>query len=260
MRSESTLEATRVEGAYPTIDAPVFSQHGGFVETGGEVSISAAAGTLFYTLDGSDVRLPGGGVSPAAQPYLNEISIDFSTEVLTRALSGGQWSAATKATFLVESPPALVITEMMYHPLEPSPEEIAAGFTDDDDFEFIELQNQGDRTLALSGVSFVDGIDFSFTDSDVTTLAPGEFVVLVSNRAAFEFRYGIGVNIAGEYIGRLNNGGEHVVLAGSFGEPIVNLIFDDYDEFRLTDGGGFSKLFDWRSSGGRSILFRLPRS
>ena len=102
----------------------------------------------------------------------------------------------------------------MYHPIEPSAEEEAAGFTDDDDFEFIELQNQGERTLALSGIHFTRGIQFDFAGSEVTSLAPDEFVVLVSNLAAFEARYGPGINVAGEYTGRLNNGGERVTVSG----------------------------------------------
>ena len=37
------------------------------------------------------------------------------------------------------------------------------------------------------------------------SLAPGERVVLVTNQAAFEARYGTGVLIAGQYDGNLNN-------------------------------------------------------
>ena len=245
-RSEAVIEAFRENDAYPSIDAPSFSQHGGVIANGTEVSITAPAGTIFYTLDGSDVRLPGGGISPAAQSYVSAIPINFSTQVITRALSGDTWSAATEATFLVDVPPELIITEIMYHPPGPSAEEVGAGFLDDDDFEFIELHNQGSQTLALSGIKFTDGIDFEFAGSDVLSLAPDEFVVVVSNQAAFEFRYGAGINVAGQYAGRLNNGGETVVVSGGFDEHITAVYFDDI--FELTDGGGFSLVLDERSN------------
>ncbi len=40
-------------------------------------------------------------------------------------------------------PSSLVFSEVNYHPLDPTADEIAAGFTDADDFEFVELYNAG---------------------------------------------------------------------------------------------------------------------
>ena len=67
----------------------------------------------------------------------------------------------------------LMITEIMYHPGDPSPAEVAAGFVESD-FEFIELQNISQSlTLDLGGVRFTKGIDFDFDTGAISSLAPG---------------------------------------------------------------------------------------
>ncbi|MFM1561844.1 MAG: lamin tail domain-containing protein, partial [Roseibacillus sp.] len=92
----------------------------------------------------------------------------------------------------------LRITEIMYEP---------NGGTI---YEFIELRNTGPVTLDLTGVRFTDGISFVFP---VIFLAPGEEVVVVGDLAAFESRYGAGLNVAGVFGGSLNNSGEDIVLS-----------------------------------------------
>ena len=56
----------RSQGMYPDIIAPVFSQHGGSVLHTTPVTMSTDADTIYYTLDGSDPRLPGGVPNPTA--------------------------------------------------------------------------------------------------------------------------------------------------------------------------------------------------
>ena len=43
-------------------------QHGGIIPVGGTLQLSADSGTIYYTTDGSDPRLPGGGINPDAFP------------------------------------------------------------------------------------------------------------------------------------------------------------------------------------------------
>ena len=113
----------------------------------------------------------------------------------------------------------------------------SAGFFDDDDFEFVELHNLGDRPLDLSGVSFTDGIGFVFAEG--TTLGAGAYAVVVRNQAAFEARYGTDIAIIGQYgPARLSNGGERVELLDG---PHRILAFDYRDDWAAeTDGGGKS--------------------
>src|SRR5436853_7802679 len=50
----------------------------------------------------------------------------------------------------------LRITEIMYHPPAPPPGSLTVA----DDFEYIELKNIGPITIGLTGIHFVNGIDF----------------------------------------------------------------------------------------------------
>ncbi len=89
---------------------------------------------------------------------------------------------STQPNLLVDH---LRVDEIMYHPADPTPAEIAAGFNDADDFEFLELVNTSAvETLDLSGVEFTNGITFSFAGSALTSLPPGGRVVIVENLAA----------------------------------------------------------------------------
>ena len=64
----------RSRGWYP-VDAPEMSQRGGAVVAGTEVFLTAPAGAMvYYTLNGSDPRLPGGAVHPAARPYRSSVT------------------------------------------------------------------------------------------------------------------------------------------------------------------------------------------
>jgi hypothetical protein len=64
-RNGNLLTYMRNAGWYPPIDPPTLSQFGGSVSNGFELTVSAS-GTIYYTLDGTDPRLPGGGVAPGA--------------------------------------------------------------------------------------------------------------------------------------------------------------------------------------------------
>ncbi|MBN1846077.1 MAG: lamin tail domain-containing protein [Sedimentisphaerales bacterium] len=156
---------------------------------------------------------------------------------------------------------SLRITELMYNPADPP-----AGSTfGNDQFEFIELKNIGAETISLTGVKFqqkdysdpgepvdMQGINFDFTGSAVTSLAPGQFVLVVRNTAAFQERYGTGLNsrIAGQYGStnpalddKLSNDGEHLLLlydpAGGTEEVIQEFKYND-SWYPVTDGIGFS--------------------
>jgi len=131
----------------------------------------------------------------------------------------------------------LRITELMYNPTDAADDSDA----NNDDFEFIELKNVGPDTLDLSSVSFTNGVAFHFGDSDVTTLGPGAFVLVVKSRAAFESRYGSQLSslIAGEYSGRLSNGGEEIRLEDFWNGTILEFEYRD-DWHDLTDGRGHS--------------------
>lgn len=237
-------------GLFPAIDAPTLSQHGGEIEVGFTLSIEAAGGTIYYTLDGNDPRLAGGSLSHSALRYSAPIVLDRSVRLTARSLAGSDWSPVTEATFITNTPPPIVVTEIMYHPGPPTAAEIAAGFDEDDAFEFIELTNTSADVIVLDGIRFGQGVEFAFSTGSIRTLSPGDYVLVVSNADAFTARYGAGYAIAGEYRGRLANGGESLGLLGSFDQALGWYRFDDQD--LLADGEGFSLInaqsSDWVGS------------
>ena len=137
-------------------------------------------------------------IQPGVIEYTGPITLSHSVQVKSRALSVGTWSALNEAVFAV-GPVAqsLRITEIMYHPLAPAD-------ANEPNEEYIELTNIGTESINLNLVSFTNGIDFTFPDME---LAPGEYIVVVEDRDAFEAKYGTDIAIAGQYSGRLNNNG-----------------------------------------------------
>jgi hypothetical protein len=134
----------------------------------------------------------------------------------------------------------LRISELMYHPADPSPEEIAAGFVDADQFEFIELYNiSPTQTLDLDQIAIADGVEFTFNGG---TLAPLARIVIAVDPAAFAARYGASIPVVGQFTGQLNNAGERVMLADARGAAILDFTYDDQGEgwHPTTDGDGYS--------------------
>ena len=118
----------------------------------------------------------------------------------------------------------LQISEIMYNPSAPTAAEEQAGWIDNDDFEFIELQNVGSQPVDLVGMSFTDGIDYTFPSFE---LEPGQFAVVVKDRAAFELRFGLEVPVVGEFSGQLRNSGERVELIDEGGQTVTALTYGD---------------------------------
>jgi len=68
-RTEQLLSSLQNRGLYPAFDPPQFNQQGGPIERGFPLVLSAVDGTVAYTLDGNDPRLPGGALAPGALTY-----------------------------------------------------------------------------------------------------------------------------------------------------------------------------------------------
>jgi hypothetical protein len=132
----------------------------------------------------------------------------------------------------------LRITEVHYHPLDATPDEHEINNDwSASDFAFIELTNTGGSDLDISGAQLVQGIHFIFPPESM--LSAGASVLVVGNKAAFEARYGGGLNIAGEYEGQLDNSGEKIQLHDNAGENILEFVYDD-EWYPETDGPGYS--------------------
>lgn len=228
---------------------PSLGSGGGRVLPGYLLTITGPPGaTIYYTLDGSDPRAPRGGIAANATAYSDPIEIQANARVVARARdltkrqiggppagSSTPWSRPVAATFMVTIPP-LLITEIMFHPAAPP-----AGSTNSaSDFEFLELKNAGDAPLSLIGFNLTNAITFVFTtNSAVTMLNPGERVLIVKNRIAFESLYTGAFAIAGEFNGNLANAGDRITLIGPLGETVSDFAYSEAWE-PLADGFGFS--------------------
>ncbi|MDI6447962.1 lamin tail domain-containing protein [Anaerobaca lacustris] len=159
-----------------------------------------------------------------AMLYTGPVPLTVSTHVKARAQLNGVWGALNEATFAV-GPVAesLRISELMYHPADPNA-------------EFVELTNVGSETIDLNLVQFTDGIRFTFPSAD---LAPGEYLLVAEDVAAFEATYAAGLPVIGQYSGKLSNSGERIELKDAAGATIQSFTYRD-DWYPITDGMGFS--------------------
>lgn len=240
-RASKLIEELRDEDYYPSIDPPTFNQRGGEVSSGFNVTLSNSnsSETIRYTLDGSD---------PADGNYLsysnsNPINITEPVLIRTRAWSGSEWSAIDEATFFITGPPALVISEIMYNPPGANAYEALGGFTDGDEFEFIEIHNTSMDAVELEGIVFTDGIEFTFPSH---TLAAGDRVVVAANPVAFDsrYRFSAATVFGGFTSGKLSNSGETIRLETALGELITEITYSDTAPWpEEADGEGFSLVY-----------------
>ncbi|MGH8248406.1 MAG: CotH kinase family protein, partial [Gammaproteobacteria bacterium] len=102
---------------------PVFSLPGGTVPSGTVLAITAPAGTIYYTVNGTDPRGAGGNPAPGVLTYSGAITITTNVGVFARARVGtgaNSWSGPTVAPYVIETP-KLIVTEIMFHPDPPPP-------------------------------------------------------------------------------------------------------------------------------------------
>ncbi|MDB6152646.1 MAG: CotH protein [Chthoniobacteraceae bacterium] len=229
--SFATIAELRAAGLYPVTEPPAFSLHGGTVQPGYNLSISAPAGSIYYTLNGSDPREAITG-NPAGTAYAGSIVLNQSGTVKARVRNGTEWSALTEAAFVTGVAAAsqnLAVSKIFYNP--PSPDDLE---------EFIELINLSRTdTVALTGAHFTAGITFNFPDG--FSLGPGERTVVVRDIAAFTTQFGTALPVAGQFSGALDNNGEEIALADSTNTDIFRFSYKDSIPWpEEADGGGRS--------------------
>lgn len=96
----------------------------------------------------------------------------------------------------------VVITEISYNP---------PGV---DNYEFVELYNNGPDAVQLEGWTLSTAVNFTFPDY---SLSPGDYVVVCNDSAAFATGFGFSALTWAPTGGALNNTGETIVLSDGFG-------------------------------------------
>jgi hypothetical protein len=271
MRNWLTTRFTWIDGrilATPVPDVAAGPVAGPVTLTSSDL---AGVAKIYYTLDGSDPRAPGGAVAGTAVEYTGPVTIPGHTVLKARLFKSdepgfdysnlttrmSQWSGLLDTYYFGDATPAaagnLAVSELMYHPADPTPAEITAGFTDSDQFEYIELLNTGTSTIDLFESYFTSGIDYHFRNGTITQLAPGERLLIVKDLAAFTFRYGTGplARVAGVIEGNdnFNNNGETVTIVDRLGAVILSFTYDD--------------AAPWPADAddlGRSLVLKLPET
>lgn len=261
---------------------PVPSVTGAAVEAGTAVQLSTPVGQVYYTLDGSDPRGEDGAIRPEAIRASGPIVVNGLMRITARVYranhgpsnqgyiaSGDDWSPPLRQTYFT-TPPAnaqtLAITEVNYHPHDPTPAEIAAGFDAASDFEFIELQNITDETISLIGTRFqqveiageTQGVAFDFLTSPLAELESGQRIVIVENADAFALRYGNQIPIAGQWSGGLNNASELLTLIGYDDQVIRQFAYRDDGAWpgRADGNGSTLEIIDPSASGQEAVHWR----
>lgn len=234
-RTNVFLGHLRNAGLFPAFDAPTF-QIGGqravsmLVARGTQLSMTSSVGRIFYCLDGSDpINILTGELNALkAIEYTRPIVLNNSSVVVARVFHNSQWSAANKSNFLIPSQlKDIKLTEIHFDPLP-------SGAVQGSEFEFIELKNTGNATFHLGGFSISNGIDFTFPME--TIFAPGTFIVLASNSNAFFSRYHF--RPFGEYTGKLDNRGEHLLMRNNTGDTIFSIMYASSGSWPQQPAGG----------------------
>jgi len=234
-RSSFVLNELIEEEYYPNFDPPVYSQFGGAVFPGFQLTLLNPnnQGTVYYTTDGTDPRASGGGVSASAQQYTAPFVLPGNVvEVCARVLLNSEWSAACPVLFYFpQDYSPLVINEIHYHPADSLLE------NDGENHEFIEIKNTGTDTIYLSDVKFTAGVRFRFDKNAYIT--PDGFLVIARDSTAFFEKYGF--NPDGDYAGKLSNDGEYIKLSDPFDNLIDSVLYNDVMTWdTLADGYGYS--------------------
>ncbi len=235
-RSSTVLNQFKSQLLYPGdygVQPPVFSQHGGNVAAGFSLTLSASAGTIYYTTNGSDPRVYGtAALSPDAIAYTGTPVVISSTKVIkARVKNGESWSPLDEATFFVaQLTTPLRLTELMYKPIG------------GDAYEFIELQNVGATPLDLSGYSF-DGITYAFPAG--TLLGPNAVTVLAPalNPLLWATRYP-GVLPSGYYTDKLSNNGERIGIKDVTGRTITSVTYNPTNGWPHVSNGSSIEVID----------------
>jgi len=97
------LKRFRDAKLFPPIDAPIFNPQGGAITNGSLLFIRNpnASGSIFFTTDGSDPRLPDDGAASAAQPLSQSVIISKTMTVRARVRTERAWSALSEMTFQI---------------------------------------------------------------------------------------------------------------------------------------------------------------
>lgn len=236
---------------YPLVEPPLFQLNGQDIEVteaqvpaNAQIALarSAATGTIYYTLDGSDPRDPAGTPVGTSGGSGTVLTVGSSMLLQARTL-GSEWSALHCLRLIVRSGGDLEISEFLA--------ENVIGLADEagDHDDWIELHNRGPLPRDVGGYYLSDDptnpLKWAMPAGTVVP-ANGALIVWADNEAA---EGPLHANF------KLSGGGESVLLTSSASALLDRIDFgaqrDDKSEGRLDGAPGLVVAFE-RPSPGRN--------
>lgn len=125
--------------------------------------------------------------------------------------------------------PRLVISKIMYSPRD------LLGLFNADDLEFIEITNDNNSDVDMSGIYF-SGTGFVYQFPYSSVMKANSSVYLASNKSVFEKAYGF--SAFGQYTRHLSDARQKLVLSDAFGNVIDSVTYSDSEPWPYADGNG----------------------
>ncbi len=232
---------TRVTWIDNHITRPVFNQNGGRVFSGYILTMSLpddVSGQIYYTIDGSDPRLPDGSLSPAALAYIETgpLTLTANTHIIARIKNGPVWSTPNEARFSVG--PLLFINECMA-------DNTATLEDPDEPGEFpdwIELYNLSPDSVDVGGMYLTDDLDDPTKYQVPAGLAipSGGYLLfwLDDDGTQGPTHTNFNLNAVGEQIALIDTEGITAIDSVTFGTQTADVSYG-----RIPDGGDSWKFF-----------------
>jgi len=126
-----------------------------------------------------------------------------------------------------QAAPKVIITEIMYHPLQQSGPENTG-------LEYIELFNAGTAPVNLAGWQFTDGVDFTFPSVDLDS---GAYLVVAADVNQSAILYPDVKNVIGGWSGSLRNSGERIELVDAGGVVVDSVRYADEGDWAVRELG-----------------------
>lgn len=164
------------------------------------------------------------GTAGNFQQHITNIKNFINTRIGWITANVGPYSACSDVAV-----PPLVITRINYHP------ETSVEFPVSEDLEFIEITNEGDQIVDMTGIYF-GGTGFVYQFPVNSIISPSSSIILASNTAAFRAKYGL--SPYGQFTRQLSDKSEDLVLVDAFGNVIDYVTYTDTVPWPDADGNG----------------------
>lgn len=164
------------------------------------------------------------GIAGSFQQNISAMKTFINTRINWMTANLGSYSACENVPV-----PPLIITKIMYHPPDQSVT------WENDAFEFIEITNNSDQTVDLTGIYF-SGTGFVFRFPPNTSLGPRSSVYIAGNAQAFNEKYGF-MPFA-QFTRNLSDKGEKLTMVDAYGNIIDIVEYSDSYPWPDADGNG----------------------